>query len=432
MKSQLRSISVIALSATMSWSVVPAMAETVNWWGWAPSIETGNEYIAEFNKEYPDITVNFRNIPFANYTQALRLGLVSNSGPDVFNLEPGVITGQFSQFAVDLTDDAKAALGDDWRSKLSRIGVESFSVDGELRGLPVQVGAAGELWYNKDLFDKVGVEPPRTMAEWKDVCAAFESADITCFVQGAKDSWVNLDTYIAIAQSVAPGKVIDAINGTVEWTDPDLVEAFAIWKELFTSGIMQPGALGISQYPDARNIWVEGKAAMIMMGTWHANMMSKQYLHDTQTSAGQNPMDFVALPMDFPDVAGKGNNPGLYGGADYGLALSKRAKEPDDAKKFIMFLTTTKAGATAVAENVFPPALQGVPFIVPDYVDEETQAAAVEKVTQDLADMNAPRQIPYPDVKEALGNALSAVAADTQTPEQAAESVETVSANAER
>ena len=39
----------------------------------------------------------------------------------------------------------------------------------------------------------------------------------------------------------------------VPWTSPVIVKALTIWKEMFGDGIMENGALGVQQYPDANN-----------------------------------------------------------------------------------------------------------------------------------------------------------------------------------
>ena len=41
--------------------------------------------------------------------------------------------------------------------------------------------------------------------------------------------------------------------GDAKWTDPGIVKTLTIWKQLFADGIMQPGSLGVQQYPDANN-----------------------------------------------------------------------------------------------------------------------------------------------------------------------------------
>jgi ABC-type glycerol-3-phosphate transport system substrate-binding protein len=43
----------------------------VNWWGWTPTdTATANGYIAAFNKEYPDIKVNFKLVSIPGQLQA--------------------------------------------------------------------------------------------------------------------------------------------------------------------------------------------------------------------------------------------------------------------------------------------------------------------------------------------------------------------------
>jgi raffinose/stachyose/melibiose transport system substrate-binding protein len=404
-----------------------AAQTTIDWWGWAPAIDTAEEYIAGFNEVYPDVEVRFRAFPYSDYTQALRLGLVANTGPDVYALEPGVITSQFGQFAEDLTPVLEEALGADWAEQINRTGVASFTQDGAVRAIPVQLGAAGMLWYNQEMLEEIGVEPPTDMAEWKAACETIEAAGKTCFVQGAKDNWVNLDAIIAIAQSVQPGLIVDAVEGRASFEDPAMVEALRIWKSLFDDGIMQEGALGVAQYPDARNVWLAQDAAFIMMGTWHANMMSQEALTAAQEAAGLQPENFTAMAVLLPDFAGEGNAAGLYGGADYGLAVNAKSDDAEAARNFAAFLAASDAGATMVAGNSFSPALSRVVFQISDLINPEVQTPMTEEIAANLAEIGAPRQIPYPTINEALANALQAVAAGVQTPEEAAAAVQSVS-----
>src|SRR5690606_3534114 len=64
-----------------------ANSGTIDWWGYTPNKTTAEFLISEFNKEYPDIKVNFKFYPApGEYGASLRPGLASNSGPDVINL----------------------------------------------------------------------------------------------------------------------------------------------------------------------------------------------------------------------------------------------------------------------------------------------------------------------------------------------------------
>lgn len=46
----------------------PTTSGTVNWWGWTPTdTATAKGYIAAFNKEYPNIKVNFKLVSIPDW-----------------------------------------------------------------------------------------------------------------------------------------------------------------------------------------------------------------------------------------------------------------------------------------------------------------------------------------------------------------------------
>lgn len=67
-----------------------ATSGTVNWWGWTPTdTATANNYISAFNKQYPNIKVNYKLVNISDWVAALRPALASGQGPDVFDMQPG-------------------------------------------------------------------------------------------------------------------------------------------------------------------------------------------------------------------------------------------------------------------------------------------------------------------------------------------------------
>jgi hypothetical protein len=74
-----------------------------------------------------------------------------------------------------------------------------------------------------------------------------------------------------------------------------------------------------------------------------------------------SPKPFTMMPMVSPDFAGKGHVPQYVGEADYGLAINEKAKNPNAAATFIMWLSGTKEGQQKVANAIdLVPALKGV------------------------------------------------------------------------
>src|SRR5215470_8841231 len=79
-----------------------ATSGTINWWGWTPTdTATAENYIAAFNKQYPNIKVNYKLVNISDWVAALRPALASGKGPDVFDMQPGAYVTQFKSFAED-------------------------------------------------------------------------------------------------------------------------------------------------------------------------------------------------------------------------------------------------------------------------------------------------------------------------------------------
>ena len=211
----------------------------------------------------------------------------------------------------------------------------------------MSVGAvyAGMLWYNSEIFAKYNLKPPTTLAEWDQLCKTLKADNVGCFVQGAAQEGFDQDTLQSITNSVQPGLWTKASLGDAKWNDPGIVKALTIWKQLFDDGIMQSGAVGYQQYPDANNDFLSGKYAMVMMGTWYTQYATTKAMTAAISAAGvSGAKPFPILPMSFPDVAGAGNKSEMYGDADFGLAISSKSPNKAAAEAFVKWMATSDGG----------------------------------------------------------------------------------------
>jgi raffinose/stachyose/melibiose transport system substrate-binding protein len=407
----------------------PATSGTVNWWGWTPTdTATANGYIAAFNKEYPDIKVNFKLVSIPDWQAALTPALRSDSGPDVFDMQPGSYVQKYGSFAEDMTPVITKALGEDWQSKVAPAGVTGLTdEDGKLTAMSVGAVYSGTLWINQGLFDQYNQKPPTTLDEWDKVCQELKAKDQGCFVQGAAGAGFDQDTLQAIANSVEPGFWTRASKGEAKWNEPAMVKTLDIWGQLFTRGIMQEGAVGYQQYPDANNDFLTGKYAMVMMGTWYTQYSTEKAMTAALKAAGvSGAKPFPIVPIQFPNVGGHASE--MFGDADYGLSISTKAKNKAAAETFVTWLTTSPAGQQAVANQLNDvPALKGIEpnFEEIKFVDPAIQETPVKDLLAKVAPVTQPRfALLNQDIQDAIFQAAQSVATGKSTPEEAANTLQ--------
>ncbi len=413
-----------------------ATSANLTWWGWTPSVQVAQQYITAFNKVYPDIHITYKMLTIAGYNAALRPALASTVGPDIFDVAPGAANGSVETYApdaVDLQPAVEKALGSGWQSKLSPIGVSSLMVGSKLAAVSVGAVYSGTVWVNQDLFTKYSLTQPTTLSQWVSDCATFKAHNVGCFVQGVGQTAFNEDTLQAISDDVQPGVWAKAIQGQVPWTSPVIVKALTIWKEMFSDGIMESGALGVQQYPDANNDFLSGKYAMVMMGTWYMQNDTQGGMSSGISGAGiAHPQNFTALPIAFPDVAGTGTPGALYGDSDYGIAVNAKSGHQAAATTFAVWLGTSTAGQQEVANALDDIAsLKGVQpnWAQISLVNSSLQQSALNKlITSAVASAEPRLGTVSTNLQTAIGVASTTVASGSATPDQAAATLQAAEA----
>lgn len=408
---------------------------SITWWGWTPDRPLADKLIASFNEEYPDIDVEFVSKPIDSYDSVLGPAITSADGPDVFNVAPGSANGGVETFqaaTIDLAPAVEAALGSDWKDSLAASGVDGLSVGDKVVGLSAGAVYSGSIWVNQDMLDEYGVSAPTDYAEWVQACQTLEAAGQGCFVQGAGQWAFDMDTFEAIMQSIEPGAYAKASRGEMDYTDPAFEKGMEIWKQLFDDGIMQEGAIGLQQYPDANNAFMSEKYAMIMMGSWYTQYTVRDSMIAAMEAAGvANPEPFTMVPIQFPDVAGTGNVGEMFGDADYGLAVSAKSDQQAAATTFAIWLTTSEAGQGAVANTLNDiPSLSGVQpaWDDIDLVAPDAQLDALKEYTDVAGNATEPRFATVSaDLNTAFRDALIGVATGDKTIKEALAGLQSVS-----
>ncbi len=136
----------------------PQKSTTLTYWGlWEPEAVM-NGIISEWEKNHPNIKVNYVKQDKEDYRARLQSAFSRNEGPDVF---------RFHQTWVPMLKEDLAPVPQSTADELGleenyfSIVKESLSQSGEYYGLPLMVDALA-LYYNKDLLTAANLSVPRT------------------------------------------------------------------------------------------------------------------------------------------------------------------------------------------------------------------------------------------------------------------------------
>ena len=122
-----------------------------------------NKLIAQWNEEHPDIQVQIVSSDWGNASQELLTAFETGDVPDIFHYAQPIIAdwknlGFLEDLTPMLTEDDLADVNEDVWAGLK-------SDDGAIIGLPIQY-EVDVTFYNKDIFEKYGIEPPTMDDPW--------------------------------------------------------------------------------------------------------------------------------------------------------------------------------------------------------------------------------------------------------------------------
>ena len=397
---------------------------------WNPGTE---EYVGEmidkFEEEHPDIEVQHIYMPYTDHVEKLKVDLSAGDAADVFGVQTGAMYKEFRDFEEDLTPYLVKEYGDDWASNYNEYAMSLLKGDdGEYYAVPLGLSYAGYVWANMKYFDKYDLELPTNYDELKAVCQTFRDNGEYPLVIGAKDSWINIDTWMNIAADINTEKLYSAIEGETPFTDEDLVQSFQIWQNCFTDGVFQDGALGVGMYTDSTDMYQkEGSVPMILNGSWSlgAYMDSDEQSQEVYNGEGANHKIFL---MDW-------NNDGKIApveeAVDVSLAINNQSKVKDAAWTFVDWMLHEGADFLINGHLQYMPARNDMELNV-EGLNENGAENLEYCVEQGKDNVGGYREMAYAELKETISNELTELALGDVTPEEAAETIEAASQAQER
>ena len=197
----------LMLSLIMLLSMMPAaMAEepvTISFQTWNPG--DGAEIYAiidAFEAEHPNIKIDYIYMPYSDHIADMQIKMNNGEGPDVYGMQTGATYNEFRPYEVDLTSYAEATWGEGWQSKFLDFCMGLLDTDGHYYGLPLGLTYAGFVWADVEKLESYGLSVPTNYDELVNVCTVLREKGELPLTIGAKDDWINIDTWLNIANDV--------------------------------------------------------------------------------------------------------------------------------------------------------------------------------------------------------------------------------------
>lgn len=212
------------------WTYPLGVVDSVGWW---------QEYVDDFNEEYPNVEVEVVMQSFTNREEALVTAIAGQNAPDVVYFNPDFIPQYADEDLLLPLDD----LRDDWDSFFDS-SLESMSWEDSLYGAPLLMQMQTSYCNTEILADAGGVECPTTWDEFRDVAPAI--ADTGHYVtEYSGTSTLNHSFYLMLWQ--AGGEVLNDDLTAAAFNSPEGLEALEFIKEMVDEGWVPTQALSVSE-----------------------------------------------------------------------------------------------------------------------------------------------------------------------------------------
>ncbi|WP_181797379.1 sugar ABC transporter substrate-binding protein [Streptomyces sp. WELS2] len=283
----------------------PRLSQWYHQYGEPGTERAVQRYAAAFRRA--EVTVQWRP---GDYDQQTAAALLTDSGPDVFEVNGPTLDQIRGGQVLDLTD-LLAGVKDDFNPAV----LAPKTHEGRVYGIP-QVIDTQVLYYRKSLLRDAGVEPPTTLDALVDAARKLTDGRTKGLFLG-NDGGAGV---LGGTPLYAAGFPLVTDDGRVGFDDPAAARTLGKLHRLYADESLLLGAPADWSDPSA---FLQGLTAMQWSGLW-ALPQIKRELGD----------DFGVLP--FPADGARGR-PAVPVGA-YGAAVSARSRHKDSAKAYVKWL----------------------------------------------------------------------------------------------
>lgn len=223
---------------------------------------------------FPDVDIE---IKMYNDRQSLMVEVAGGGGPDILDLDGPTDVAEFAKADRVLPLDAYAEQYG-WADLFYDWAYNSCFYNDTLYSLPTSFEGM-MMYYNNDVFEANGWEIPQTLEELVALMPVIQEAGIIPISFGNSNYQGAVDWLYSTFTSCygGPANVKAAMEGTAKFTDEPIRASVQMMVDWWKNGwIGDRNSMSITNQ-DMITFFAEGRAAMMINGTWAANELLASY-----------------------------------------------------------------------------------------------------------------------------------------------------------
>ena len=243
--------------------------EINSWWTAGGEAEGLNALFEIYSAKYPDVEVINATVAGgagAHAKAVFKTRMLGGDPPDTFQVHAGhelIDTWVVPGYMQPLTDLYKS---EGWTESMPQGVLDIVSYQGDYWSVPVNIHRSNVLWFNKSIFDKYKITPPRTFGQFFDVCEELKSKGVAPFVMGTTGGWEAGHVFESVLLGKLGANDYNGLwTGEVKWSDSRVTDALETFAKMGSYLNTDHSAL---TWDEAGQYLLKEKGAMMIMGDW--------------------------------------------------------------------------------------------------------------------------------------------------------------------
>lgn len=362
--------------------------------------------IADFEKENPDIKIDWLDVPAADLDKKILTAVSSNTAPDVVNLNP---TFASKLAELDALVNMEEAVSDEDKQKYVKGAWEANRLQDVTFAIPWYLSTEVTL-NNTKIYEEAGLDPEKPAKTYEE---AKEYSKIIKEKTGKYGYFPSLDLSLVLQHMVVMGAELTNEDGTkAAFNTPEGLKAFEYFTELYQEDLIPKEALS----GDQRNTIDMYQAGQV------AFFAGSHFISQIKENAPE------IYEHTKPSEAITGDT-GKKTMSVQNIVVPKQTDNEEAAVKFALFLTNAENQlAFTKLTPILPSAVEALEDPYFTEADDDAEPTDLVRITAagqlDEAELLVPPMENYDELKEAMFDAISEAMLGEATPQEALDKAE--------